>query len=84
MLSCRVLGKGIEDAFLSYVLNMLRKEGVQRIFASYLPTVKNVQVADYYDRIGFTLVDTKDNCKYYEFPLYEELSIKPYFKIGVK
>lgn len=84
LLSCRILGKGIEQAFLSYCLNLLKQEGVQKILASYLPTAKNIQVADFYDRMGFSLTSIRNECKYYELPLHEEFSIKPYFKIEVK
>ena len=84
LLSCRILGKGIEQAFLSYCLNLLKMEGVQKIHASYLPTAKNSQVSDFYDRMGFSLTDIRNESKYYELPLHEELSIKPYYKIEVK
>ena len=84
LLSCRILGKGIEQAFLSYCLNLLMQEGVQKIHASYLPTAKNSQVSDFYDRMGFSLTDIRNECKYYELPLREAFSIKPYYKIEVK
>lgn len=84
LLSCRILGKGIEQAFLSFCLNLLKKEGVQKIHASYLPTAKNSQVSDFYDRMGFTLTDIRNECKYYELPLHEAFPIKPYYKIEVK
>ena len=84
LLSCRILGKGIEQAFLYYLLNKLRKEGFQKVYALYMPTAKNTQVADFYDRMGFTLSDIQNECKYYEIPLREDFSIRPYYKIIVK
>ncbi len=41
LLSCRILGKGIESAFLSVVLNRLRERGVREVRALYSPTSKN-------------------------------------------
>jgi len=84
LLSCRILGKGIEQAFLSYCLNLLMQEGVQKIHASYLPTAKNIQVSDFYDRMGFSLTDIRNDSKYYELPLHEAFPIKPYYKIEMK
>ena len=84
LLSCRILGKGIEQAFLSYCLNLLKLEGVQKIHASYLPTAKNSQVSDFYDRMGFSLTDIRNDSKYYELPLHEAFPIKPYYKIEMK
>ena len=56
LMSCRVLGKGIETAFVNHVLSLLFQMGIQEITASYLPTTKNGQVADFYERIGFQTV----------------------------
>lgn len=84
LLSCRILGKGIEQAFLYYLLNKLRKEGTQKVYASFLPTAKNIQVADFYDRMGFSQTDSRDDCKFYELLLQKDLHIKPYYKIVVK
>lgn len=84
LLSCRILGKGIEQAFLSYLLNRLRLEGVMKVYASYSPTAKNNQVADFYDRMGFTYIDTQDGNKNYEIFLSKEISIKPYYKFEVQ
>lgn len=72
LLSCRILGKGIEDQFLKAVLNELRQSGCQRVMADYLPTAKNGQVADFYDRNGFALVEEEqDGAKHYAFTLKE-------------
>lgn len=54
LMSCRILGKGIETAFVDRVLQGLFAEGVERVEAHYLPTAKNGQVADFYPRMGFT------------------------------
>lgn len=56
LLSCRILGRGIERAFLRTVLALLRREGVATLSACYLPTAKNGQTARFYDREGFTPV----------------------------
>ncbi|MBQ8070233.1 MAG: HAD-IIIC family phosphatase [Bacteroidales bacterium] len=56
LLSCRILGKGIEGAFLKSVLYSLRDEGVKEVHAEYIPTAKNSQVKDFYDKQGFTFV----------------------------
>lgn len=54
LMSCRVLGKQIEFEFVKYVLNdFFKNYKVDSITAYYLPTLKNVQVADFYDRVGF-------------------------------
>ena len=49
LMSCRVLGRGVETAFLS---NVVAGEQ-ERVLGRYLPTQKNAQVADFYERHGF-------------------------------
>jgi FkbH-like protein len=48
LMSCRVLGKGIEEAFFKYVISQYSGA----LHAEYIPTAKNGQVADFYTRMG--------------------------------
>jgi FkbH-like protein len=85
LLSCRVLGKGIELAFVKTVLGLLREEGLLEVTASYLPTTKNSQVADFYDKCGFSLVSEADGAKRYGLSLaYAELKVENYYHINIK
>lgn len=85
LLSCRILGKGIEQAFLKTVLTIMKEKGVKTIKARFIPSLKNVQVADFYDNCGFTIVDHGNNGeKIYSIDLEAaDLSVKPYFSITV-
>lgn len=85
LLSCRILGKGIETAFLRVIQNRLLTEGVSRLRAAYLPTAKNGQVADFYDRCGFTLTETlPDGTKRYETAWSKPFEIEKYYQITEK
>lgn len=53
LLSCRILGRGIESAFLAWIAARARKLGAHNLRGQYIPTAKNTQVADYYSRHGF-------------------------------
>jgi FkbH-like protein len=55
LLSCRVLGKGIEIAFAKAVFKELKGLGIPSVTAQYIPTVKNGQVKDFYEKCGMTL-----------------------------
>ena len=84
LLSCRILGKGIEEAFVKTVLNLLRLDGVRKVYADYLPTAKNGQTADFYDRMGMTCVSTDaDGAKHYELALNDVYEIKNCYNIRV-
>ena len=83
LLSCRILGKGIESAFLNTILQLLKDDGKTSISAEYIPTLKNAQVADFYDKSGFSVVSQdKDGKKSYRIDLLAaNLCIKPYYSI---
>lgn len=83
LLSCRILGKGIENAFFKTILNMLRSSGIKKVQATYLPTAKNSQVSDFYDRQGMTRIADVDGMKSYEIKLDQELAIPEYYKINI-
>jgi len=61
LLSCRILGKGIEFAFLQAILLSLRNQGIEKVQAIYIPTKKNMQVCDFYDKMGFVLMSIDEN-----------------------
>jgi FkbH-like protein len=54
LMSCRVLGRGVEKAFFDRLILLLGRRGIQRIEAEYLKTAKNAQVVSFYDTLGFT------------------------------
>ena len=85
LLSCRILGKGIEKAFVKQVLMELRNQGLTELKASYLPTAKNAQVADFYDRCGFALVSEDAGAKSYQIDVAKaDLEIEKYYHIKLK
>lgn len=84
LLSCRILGKGIEDAFVKTVFNLLRLDGYRHLEADYLPTAKNGQTADFYDCMGMTCTSTgEDGSKHYEMELSHVFEINNYYNIRV-
>jgi FkbH-like protein len=58
LMSCRVLGRQVEDAMMNVVVAQARARGVRRIFGHYIPTAKNAMVREHYGRMGFELVKT--------------------------
>jgi FkbH-like protein len=50
LMSCRVIGRGIEDAFLSAIAESARKEGVQRISITFVPSEKNAPAKEFVEK----------------------------------
>ena len=84
LLSCRILGKQIEFAFVTAVLNIIQSKGYSIIKAKFIPTNKNQQVADFYDKMGFKLVKEIKGEKDYELQLNKTLSINDLYNIHIK
>ena len=80
LLSCRILGKGIEFAFIKTVLALLKEQGVDMVTAEYIPTAKNAQVADFYDRCNF---EPLNNGKYQLTLSNANLEIESYYHINI-
>jgi FkbH-like protein len=53
LLSCRVLGRKIEDAFLHLLAERARDHGARYLVGRYIRTPKNLQVASFYPDRGF-------------------------------
>lgn len=53
LLSCRVLGRRIENAFLHVLTERARARGIRHVVGRYIPTPKNGQVATFYPERGF-------------------------------
>jgi predicted enzyme involved in methoxymalonyl-ACP biosynthesis len=74
-----VVGKGIEEAFFKSVI--IRYNGV--LTAQYIPTAKNGQVAEFYERMGLKLERMNDGgMKEYSAQIeILDTTIKDYYKI---
>jgi predicted enzyme involved in methoxymalonyl-ACP biosynthesis len=53
LMSCRVMGRGVEDAVLGGVEQALASEGVTAVRGEYRPTAKNEPVRDFWDKMGY-------------------------------
>ncbi len=55
LLSCRVIGRTVETAILSFIANEARKSGAQHLQGWFLPTKKNVPARDFYPSHHFQI-----------------------------
>jgi predicted enzyme involved in methoxymalonyl-ACP biosynthesis len=57
-MSCRVLGRRVEEAVLAEAAAAAKAAGAKRLAGDYLPTPKNGLVEKHYEKLGFTLAET--------------------------
>ncbi len=53
LLSCRVIGRQVETALLSRLVQLIRERGGKTVRGQYIPTAKNSLVAEFYPKHGF-------------------------------
>ncbi len=83
ILSCRILGRGIEKVFLNHILNLLFEKEVKQVFAKYIPTKKNRQTENFFEENGFQLNSVSDlGAKQYETTLTEKKKISDIYKVN--
>jgi FkbH-like protein len=54
LMSCRVLGRQVEEATLNVVAEVARRLGARKLLGIYRPTQKNGMVSGHYKRLGFS------------------------------
>lgn len=69
LMSCRVMGRQIENAVIHALGERLCAEGVETIRASYVRSAKNKPVEELWDRLGFAVVSASEDAKTYELSL---------------
>jgi FkbH-like protein len=62
LMSCRVLGRGVEDAFLADLAARAISRGAEILTGRYAATAKNAQVATFYGDRGFRSTDDNGTC----------------------
>lgn len=66
LMSCRVLGRKVEEAMCAALVDEVRARRMCNIKARYLPTPKNAMVREHFDRLGFSLVrEETDGTRHY-------------------
>lgn len=70
IMSCRIMGRNIEDIVISFIHRYCKSKGYKKIIGIYKPTNKNTPTKGLYIRLGFKL-DEKypdDSCYYSILP----------------
>jgi FkbH-like protein len=71
LMSCRVLGRKVEEAILADVVTRARALGARRLVGEYCPTAKNGLVRELYPRLGFQEIGRNGGSVLYALPVEE-------------
>lgn len=75
LMSCRALGRGLEDALLAFMITEVVAKKKTKIVGRYVPTKKNIQTKDFYRKNNFRLVTGETAFADWELDLDEKITI---------
>jgi FkbH-like protein len=85
LMSCRIIGRNIEFVYVNHIIKDLANKGYQTLTAYYIPTNKNGQVKDFYEKIGLNVIEDTGGTKCYSMNI---ANFNPknfdYIKIGAE
>ena len=53
LLSCRIMGRGVEEIMMNQIIEKAKSSGVKRIKGEFIPTAKNKPAENFYEELGF-------------------------------
>jgi FkbH-like protein len=81
LLSCRVIGRGIETALLAYLADTAKRTGAKQLIGEFIATKKNAPCADFYLDHGFIKVasskDAQTDSVFYQLDLTTSAPTSP-------
>lgn len=84
LLSCRVLGRGVEDVFLAECAKLALAKGCSNLIGFYLPTSKNSQAADFFPSRGFLAVPDEKTATTFKLDLGHPREYPNYYTVIVE
>jgi len=79
LLSCRIMGRGVENAILSQILLDAKENGIEEIRAEFIPTQKNKPAENFLLEFGFK---KQDNVWIYK--LNNEIKLPNHLKVEIE
>lgn len=69
LMSCRVLGRGVEEACLNLLVERAATYGATALKGTFKPTAKNLMVADLFRKLGFEMIGANGGEANWRLPL---------------
>jgi predicted enzyme involved in methoxymalonyl-ACP biosynthesis len=82
LLSCRVIGRTVETAFLAALAAHAGQCGARKLGGWFIPTKKNAPSADFYSQHGFIRTGDKAGASYWELELKDHpIAAPPWIEV---
>ena len=81
LLSCRVLGRKIEDAIIAYIAEQARQERAQTLIGVFVATAKNDPAKGFFEAARFSFLEKTDNAEKWALGLTSAYPFPDFIKI---
>lgn len=81
LLSCRVIGRRVEETLLAYILEEAKKASASKIIGEFIPTQKNSLAAQFYKNNNFKIAEKKDGAEVWEYDLKSDYPYPDFIKL---
>lgn len=84
LLSCRVLGRRIEESILAHLVREAKKGKAKKLVGEFIKTEKNLPAENFYQNNGFELIDKQEGLERWEFDCMLDYNCPQHVKIVVQ
>ena len=81
LLSCRVIGRRVEQAMLGYVLKKLKEAKIKTLTAEFIHTAKNIPAINFYKENGFKFIKDEGNKQLWHYDFKEGYSYPEFIRV---
>jgi FkbH-like protein len=75
ILSCRILGRDLDEWMIKQLINICNKQKKKSIYAEYISTERNIMTSDLFEKYGFKILK-KDKKKKFYFSKLNKINLK--------
>jgi len=83
LLSCRILGRNIEDVLITFLKYSAKGEGMRSLQGEFIPTKKNKPAEQFYKRVGFTCSSENEENSLWIFDLENDFNYPDFIHIEI-
>ena len=77
VMSCRVIGYGVETALLARIAADARESGAERLIGEFIPSAKNAPARDFYERNAFERTASENDIMQWQCDLATRAPVAP-------
>jgi FkbH-like protein len=81
LLSCRVIGRRVEETLLAYILKEAKKAKAKVLEGEFIPTKKNAPANGFYKNSGFRLAAEDSNRQIWEYDVAKTFKFPDFIKV---